>query len=167
MSGLPKKMAFSCEEINQSTESKPLSTVDANLVQAFIRTWAYDQKYGGKCYLQIARHNSNRSKLSTGFESEGKIVWAHSYIMDTDGIYLILSGEALKGAFVSSNFYATHGDEFTYRVALEMKPTNHLRYSVWSSIRGETDEADAIRVTWLSEGATSRFRRAWPRRLVM
>ena len=68
--------------------------------------WEYDEKYGPKSYLKIAKDKSGRFKLLKGFKNkdEGEIVWIEHMITNADGIYLKPLKGRLEGEFVSSNF---------------------------------------------------------------
>jgi len=53
----------------------------------------------------------------------------------------------LVASFVSPNFYATHGMDFTYRITSELKGGNEMLFSVWCSIRGgETEKATYVKI---------------------
>jgi hypothetical protein len=67
-------------------------------------------------------------------------------LKNTDGIYLKPSESKLMGKFVSSNFYATHGQDFTYKIVITLKSDYKVLYSVNSSIRGETEMHEATKV---------------------
>lgn len=129
----------------------------------FCGVWEYVDntihRTGSKAYLRISQAGVGKFILIEGFESQGEIVW-HDYFMykgkisgflgvmirDADGIYLRPVNKRLVGTFVSPNFYATHGNEFTYKITCSLQSNNKLLYSLWSSIRGETDIQVATRI---------------------
>jgi hypothetical protein len=117
----------------------------------FSGIWKCDDEsgYQGKCYLKIIKEKSGRFKFITGFKNEDKdkISWVEPMLKDTDGIYLKLSKGKLKGEFVSYSFYATHGEEYTYKITLDLISNNKLLYSVYSSIRGETEKLEATKIS--------------------
>lgn len=138
--------------------SKFLANIDArsednnSASQAFSSnicgTWEYiDSQTGGKTYIGITQKNQNTYQLKIGYPYNGSISWAGIAIENSDGIYLNKAGDKLFGDFYSSNFYATHSMEFRYKITLYKKPNNKLFYSVWSEIRGETDEREATKVS--------------------
>lgn len=133
---------------NQPRNEKRTSTssADDSLANKFCGVWEYNEN-GAKNYLKITKVNSGRFKLVKGYPYEGAIHWQGSdiEIKNADGIYLTSSNGKLIGEFNSTNFYATHGMEFTYKITLDSKSDNKLLYSVYSSIRGETDEREAIK----------------------
>ena len=99
--------------------------------------------YCGCDYLSITKVG-DKFKLGTGFVYEGKINWSEGGVVinNTDAIYLRLIGGNLAGRFVSPNFYATHGMDFTYKITCELKNDSELIVSFWCSIRGgETERA--------------------------
>jgi hypothetical protein len=110
----------------------------------FCGTWQYND-YGSKYYFKITDDKNERFKFQTGYLYEGNINWTEVEIKNADDIYLTYSDGKLNGEFISSNFYATHGEEFTYKVTIVYKSNNKLLYSVWSSIRGETETKEAVR----------------------
>lgn len=124
------------------------SSVEDSLTNKFCGIWEYKEE-GAKQYLKITKVNSGRFKLVTGYLYEGAIIWQESDIdiKNADGIYLTSSNGKLQGQFDSSNFGATHGMEFTYKITLDSKSDNKLLYSVYSSIRGETDEREATKIS--------------------
>jgi hypothetical protein len=100
--------------------------------------------YCGCDYLRITKAGAGKFKLNIGSEYEGKITWSDegTVINNADAIYLRLMDGKLTGRFVSPNFYATHGMDFTYKLTCELKNDNELVFSVWCSIRGgETERA--------------------------
>lgn len=120
----------------------------------FCGTWEYIEKNypgdsGRKQYLNITKAGTDKFRLALGFEYEGKINWTTDAIdvKGSDGIYLRPVNGSLIARFVSSNFQATHGMEFTYRVACSLQANNKMLYSVWSSIRGETEKHQATRIS--------------------
>jgi hypothetical protein len=144
----------------------PSSSPNASLIEdpcneIFCGIWEYDRN-GSKEYFKISKAKNNRFKFVTGYKYEGKIVWLHDIMLkNADGIYLTPSDGKLKGQFVSGNFYATHGQDFTYKIAIEIKSDNKLLYSVHSSIRGETDVHEAIKVDTKAKTDIHPFTGTW------
>jgi hypothetical protein len=87
---------------------------------------------------------AGKFKLTTGFEYEGKVNWTEPYIKNAAGIYLRPTSGKLAGTFISPNFYATHGHDFTFRITSELNPDNELLFSV--SANGETERARYSRI---------------------
>lgn len=118
----------------------------------------YDKSEQSKKYLKIEKGKSGTFKLREGgndsYEYKNKINWYGDNTVVRDlkgneltGIYLKPSGRGLQGEFISPNFYATHSQEFKFKLTLELKPSNKMLYSIWSSIRGgETETFEATRV---------------------
>jgi len=121
------------------------SSIENPLTATFCGIWEYDEN-GVKNYLKITKEESGRIKFFRGYKDEGQISWTEPMLKNTDAIYLKPSNGKLTGEFVSSNLYATHGEEFTYKITLDAKSNNKLIYSVYSSIRGETDEREATKI---------------------
>jgi hypothetical protein len=84
--------------------------------------------YCGCDYLRITEAGLGRFKLSMGSEYEGKINWSGGGVVinNADGIYLRLLSARLTARFVSPNFYATHGMDFTYKITCELKNNSEL-----------------------------------------
>lgn len=100
--------------------------------------------YCGCDYLRITKAGLGKFKLDIGSEYKGKITWSDEGVVinNADAIYLQPIGGKLTGRFVSPNFYATHGMDFTYKITCELKNDGELVFSVWCSIRGgETERA--------------------------
>ena len=95
-------------------------------------------------YLKITKVGTSSFKLTTGFDSEGKVNWTDPQIKSADGIYMKLIGGKLTATFVSPNFYATHGQDFTFTVTNELNHDNELLFSV--SANGETERARYSRI---------------------
>ncbi len=144
----------------QFTESEPILAQERRPdACTFCGVWEYNEG-GSKRYLKITNAGMGKVKLIEGFESQGKISW-HDYFMykgklsgfdgvmirNADGIYLKPINGRLVGTFVSPNFYATHGAEFTYKITCTLQSNDQLLYSVWSSIRGVTNKQIATRIS--------------------
>jgi hypothetical protein len=119
---------------------------------AFCGTWEYIERgypadVGHKEYVKITKAGDQKFKLIRGFMYQGTIFWTEPMIKNADGIYLRPFNGTLVARFASSNFYATHGTEFAYKITCALKPNSRLLYSVWSSIRGETDKREATKVS--------------------
>lgn len=112
----------------------------------FCGIWEY-QRDGSKNYFKVIKVSNGKFRFTPGYEYEGKIVWQSPMLKKADGIYLQLSNGMLKGKFVSANFYATHGQDFTYKITLDIKSDKKLLYSVHSSIRGVTDSSEATKIS--------------------
>jgi hypothetical protein len=108
-----------------------------------ISIWKFEEN-GGIRYLKITKLESNKFAFHTGFMDGDKILWVDHLIKNADGIYLKLIDKELNGEFASSNFYATHGEEFDYKVTIRYKSPNELIYSVHSSFG--TDEHEATKL---------------------
>jgi len=130
----------------QRSQTKIEDSSSSELVKRFCGIWEYDEQ-GSKQYLKIIKAKSGKFKLSTGYKYEGQIVFNDPMVLNSDGIYLRPLNGKLVGKFTSSNFYATHGMDFIYRITLEMKSKNKLIYTVWSEIRGETDKREATKIS--------------------
>ncbi len=117
--------------------------------EKFSGIWEYDyDNYGNKNYLKITKEKNGKYKLLTGYKYEGEIIWMQTVYGNADGIYLQFQNEKLQGEFVSPNFYATHGQEFNFRVTLDPIADNRMIYNIWCSIRGgETEKREAIKIS--------------------
>jgi hypothetical protein len=124
----------------------PTSSNNNALAAKFCGVWEYDQN-GTKHYLKIIQEKPGIFRFFDGYKYKGEFVWAEASIKNANGIYLKPLNEKLTREFVSSNFYATHGDKFTYKITLDLKYNNKLLYSVYSSIRGETDTREANKIS--------------------
>ncbi len=106
--------------------------------------------YCGGDYLRITKVRAGNFKLSIGSECQGKVNWTadgDKVVNNSDAIYLRPVNGKLLARFISPNFYATHGMDFTYKISAELKNENELVFSVWCSIRGgETERATYMRV---------------------
>jgi len=116
-------------------------------VNKFCGVWKYESKNKGTGYLKVTREGDKKFIFNDGYESEGNIVWTKPILEKTKAIYLKPSKGKLTGKFVSANFYATHGMDFTYKITLELKSDNKMIYSVWSDINGDTDKSEAVKVS--------------------
>ena len=115
--------------------------IENSLTSKFCGIW----KLGTEAnYLKILKDEEGRFKFNIGYEYEGKKVWVEPDLEYGDGIYLKLLNGKLKGQFVSSNFLATHGQSFNYKLTLELTFNNKLLYTVNSDLGVETDEATKI-----------------------
>jgi hypothetical protein len=108
----------------------------------FCGIWEYAEN-GSSNYLKIIREKSGKFKFMTGHKYKGNIEWQQPMLKNAKAIYLRPSNGQLKGQFVSGNFYATHGQDFLYKITLQSESGNKLIYSVWSSIDGKTDTKEA------------------------
>jgi hypothetical protein len=140
-----KSMANGTNDITRDSRVSAEIAKEDSLADSYCGIWEYDEN-GAKNYLKITKEKSGRFRFDEGYKYEGKICWMETMIENADGIYLKLTDGKLKGEFVSSNFRPTHGMEFLYKITLDFKSNNKLFYSIWSEIRGETDEYEAIRI---------------------
>uniref|UniRef100_C6DZB4 DZANK-type domain-containing protein n=1 Tax=Geobacter sp. (strain M21) TaxID=443144 RepID=C6DZB4_GEOSM len=108
--------------------------------------WEYDQ-YGSKSYFKITDVGKGKYRFSPGYKYEGKYVWNDPILTNAKGIYLKYGNGKLKGKFISANFYATHGQYFTYRITLNLRSDDKVTYSVHSTIRDETDISEATKIS--------------------
>ncbi len=127
-------------------------SLDKALVAKYCGIWEYSSDIGAGIkqyeYLKITKNEPDRFKLVVGYKnSKGELEWLTPEVKNADGIYLHLSNEKLKGEIVSGNFGATHGIEFIYRFTLDAKSNKKMLYSLWSEIRGETDEYEATKIS--------------------
>ena len=113
----------------------------------FCGIWECDGKHEGKSYLKITKENSGVFKFSRRYKCQDKAKWPEYVLGNANGFYLRPSSDGLQGESISSNYYATHGMEFEHGIILQMKSYNMLLYSVWSSIRGETDISEATKIS--------------------
>lgn len=114
----------------------------------FCGKWEYNEE-GSKQYLKITHAGMGRFKLVEGIDSGGEIMWLDEImIRNADGIYLRIINGKLIGRFVSANFRATHGHEFTYKITCELKSNGRLLYSVWSQLGlGKTVKREATKIS--------------------
>ena len=108
-------------------------------------TWEYD-RYGSKSYFKITDVGNGKFKFSPGYKYENSILWNEPMLKNANGIYLKYVNGKLNGKFISGNFYATHGQDFTYKITLALKSDDKVTYSVNSSIRNETDVSEATKI---------------------
>lgn len=116
----------------------------------FCGIWEYyDPEAQSKYYLKITRTGAGKFRLIPGFVGVGgQIAWQENeesglIISNADGIYLKTVNGTLLGSFVSMNFRATGGDERTYKITCELKPSGKMVYTVASS--GFTERYEATK----------------------
>lgn len=149
----------------QFTESETISAQEREPdACTFCGVWRYVDNTlnggGSKHYLKVSQAGASRFKLIEGFESQGEISWQDYFmykgnlngfngvmVKNADGIYLRPINGRLVVTFVSPNFRATHGTEFTYKVTCELKSNDELLYSLWDSITHKTDKYMATRIS--------------------
>lgn len=133
----------------KSGQKIPVSETENPLTIKYCGTWEYEDKYasGQKMYLKITKDKPGQFRFERGYKYKGDMIWNEIYIENGSGIYLRPSKDKLKGEFVSGNFYATHGQPFTYKITFDIKSDNKMLYSVFSSIRGETDKYEVTKVS--------------------
>ncbi len=117
--------------------------------EKFCGVWEYDiNNIGTKNYLKITKEKNGKYKLLVGYKYKGELIWTPAVIRNADGIYLQFQNGKLQGDFVSPNFYATHGQEFNFRITLDPIADNRMIYNIWCSIRGgETEKREAIKIS--------------------
>lgn len=108
--------------------------------------WEYDEN-GAKDYLKITKDGPDRYKFTKGYKYQGSIVWQKFMLTNAKDIYLKPSNGKLVGRFVSANFYATHGEDYTYQITLDIKPDKKMLYSVWNSINKKTEAREATKIS--------------------
>ncbi|MFZ2312032.1 MAG: hypothetical protein WAV82_05395 [Methylobacter sp.] len=128
--------------------SLPIEAADKNKgpdAAKFSGIWECElSEAAGKQYLKIIKEESGRFKFLIGFKYDRGMSWTNPEVKGADGIYLKLSKGKLKGEFVSPNFGATHSQEWTYKITLDLKSNNKLLYSVETGGGVETLEATKI-----------------------
>jgi hypothetical protein len=155
-SGLETKNNTTPNALPVKTEVQPMSpsasSREKSVTSKFCGVWEYTEN-GSKSYLKITQHGSGKFKFDKGYLYQGKIIWTPPSIKTSPGKYrtssinLRLINGKLTGKFVSSNFYATHSQDFTYKITLDLKSDNNLLYSVYCSIRGgETEVKEATKI---------------------
>lgn len=114
--------------------------------------------YCGCDYLEITKAGVGKFRLRTGADTynKGKINW-----WNADGIYLRLIGGKLMGTFISNNFYATQGVDFTFKITCELKDDDGLVFSV--STKGEIEKANYSKGEAQERKATEPLSQALPR----
>ncbi len=101
--------------------------------------WEYEVS-GGKLFFKISKMRDGRFKFNEGYKYEGELVWMDGGVKNADGIYLGYKNGKTQSEFVSFNFRPTHGQDTVYKITLELKSENRIRYSV----NGEIIEATRI-----------------------
>ncbi len=136
-------------------EADTLEIVD---LDSFLGIWEYpdtDSKEPTN-YLKIIRINAHQFRLIEGHKNwyvndKDKIRWfdrrQDTFEPEPPMIYLQPSEGKLVGQFVSGAFRPTHGEDFTYRLTLEKKSPNTLRYSVWLSDDGKDGSTETFEAT--------------------
>jgi len=125
-------------------EAPALSAADLAVGEKFCGMWAYEQ-YGSTSYFKVSRVGS-RFRFEPYQKYEGKFSSNGADVRGADGIYLQVADGQLKGEFVSGNFYATHGQDFTYRVTLAAESNDTLSYSVYFSMDQSVTKKAATKV---------------------
>ena len=125
-------------------EAPVQSASDFAVAEKFFGTWTF-QQYGSPQFFKVSKAGS-RIRFELLQKYNGKMSPLATGVRGADGIYLGVANAQLSGEFVSWNFYATHGEEFTYRVTLAAEGDDKLSYSVYCSIRGgETEKFEATK----------------------
>lgn len=120
---------------NTNTLSKTIAPVPKQY-EKFLGVWTYSNDINEKHYLRITRDQQGRFQFDEGWNDDptlaAKITWSRGVLMltDADGIFLKPIKGRLQANFVSSNFRATHGMEFTYQVTLQFQPNGTLLFSL-------------------------------------
>lgn len=129
-----------------STANSTSNNVKTNIAPVkYCGVWEYDQ-YGSKSYFKITDVGNGKFRFVPGNKYEGNITFHEPMLTNASAIYLKYVKGKLKGKFISGNFYATHAQDFTYKITCDLKSDDKLTYSVNSSIRGETDVAEATKI---------------------
>jgi hypothetical protein len=104
--------------------------------EKFLGVWTYSKDFNEKHYLRITRDQQGRFQFDEGWNDDpkvaSKITWSRGVLMLTnaDGIFLKPVMGRLQANFVSANFRATHGMDFTYQITLQFQPNGKLLYSL-------------------------------------
>jgi hypothetical protein len=108
-----------------SIEATPTSTA----YDKFLGVWTYIEKPSNdkRCF-KITKDQRGKFLFTDGFEWNDKITWAQTMVNDADGIFLKPLNGKLQGKFVSPDFRATHGHDFTYQITLQLQPNGSLLY---------------------------------------
>jgi hypothetical protein len=125
-------------------DAPAVSESELAAAEKFSGTWAYDD-HGSTSYFRVSRAGS-RFRFELRYKYEGKFSSAALMVKGADGVYLQPVDGELKGEFISGNFYATHGEDFTYRVTLAAETNEKLSYSVYSSIDQVTKKVEATKI---------------------
>lgn len=102
----------------------------------FIGIWTYANDVNENHYLRITRDEQGRFQFDEGWNDDpkvaSKITWSRGVLLLTnaDGIFLMPVKGRLQANFVSANFRATHGMDFTYQITLQYQPNGTLLYSL-------------------------------------
>lgn len=102
----------------------------------FLGVWTYSNSFNENLYLRITRDQQGRFQFDEGWNDDSKlaskITWNRGVLMLTnaDGIFLKPVKGRLQANFVSANFRATHGMDFTYQITLQFQPNGKLLYSL-------------------------------------
>lgn len=102
----------------------------------FIGIWTYANDFNENHYLRITRDEQGRFQFDEGWNDDpkavSKITWNRGVLMLTnaDGIFLKPVKGRLQANFVSANFRATNGMDFTYQITLQYQPNGKLLYSL-------------------------------------
>lgn len=109
--------------------------------EKFLGVWTYSKDFNEKHYLRITRDQQGRFQFDEGWNDDpkvaSKITWSRGVLMLTnaDGIFLKPVKGRLQANFVSANFRATHGMDFTYQITLQFQPNGKLLYSLSGDIQ--------------------------------
>jgi hypothetical protein len=104
----------------------------------FVGTWTYKEN-GNTNYLKVDKDKSDRFVYSKGYEYEGKPIYNPFMLDKGENIYLTGSNGKLIGKFISNNFYATHGQPYSYEITFELNP-NVLGQLVYSEYCPDLDK---------------------------
>jgi len=91
-------------------------------------------------YIKITKLEDGRLEFNQGFEWEGKPAFNPHQLARGNAIYLIQSQGVLKSKFISSNFRATHGENYEYEIIIERKSKSQVTYKVKYTIGSENLE---------------------------
>ena len=108
--------------------------------------WMGQENSMGK-YIIIKKVNPNKYIYLSMNEENGKI-YTNSNPLDINNHqgypYLLPKNNHLMATFRSSNFYATHGMEFDFKLDMSFISKNKMKHSVYCSIRGGETEVNSM-----------------------
>lgn len=131
------KNSISVPSPKRNTNASPRTIMPVpKQYEKFLGVWTYSNDFNEKHYLRITRDQQGRFQFDEGWNDDpkvaSKITWSRGVLMLTnaDGIFLEPVKGRLQANFVSANFRATHGMDFTYRITLQFQPNGKLLYSL-------------------------------------
>lgn len=121
---------------NTKAPARPSESISAEY-NRFLGVWSYAETDGystTKSYFRITRDQRGRFQFDEGWNDDPKVVskitWSRDVLILTnaDGIFLKPSKGNLLAKFVSANFRATHGHDFTYQITLQFQANGTVLY---------------------------------------